>query len=64
VQSIGSNIVVAVIFIVIIDGGGGGGSIGWLRMGVEAFSGSLAGLESGAKPSISAIFLIILERYS
>jgi hypothetical protein len=56
--------VVAVVFVVIIDGGGGGGSIGWLGMGVEAFSGPLAGLESAAKPSISTIFLIILERYS
>jgi hypothetical protein len=56
--------VVAVVFIVIVDGGGGGGgSIGWLEIGVEVFSGSLAGIESGATPSILTIFLIILERY-
>jgi hypothetical protein len=63
VQLLGSNIVVATVLIVIINRGGGGGLIGWLGIGVEAFSGSLAGLKISATPFIFTIFLIILERY-
>jgi hypothetical protein len=55
--------VVATVLIVIINRGGGGGLIGWLGIGVEAFSGSLAGLKISATPFIFTIFLIILERY-
>jgi hypothetical protein len=58
---VGSNIVVVIVIIIVINRGGGGGLIGWLGIGVEAFIRSLAGLKSGAKPSILTIFLIILE---
>jgi hypothetical protein len=44
------------VVVVVINRGRGGGLIGWLGIGVEAFSGSLAGIKLGiklgVKPSI------------
>jgi hypothetical protein len=45
-----------VVFIAGVNRGREGGLIGWLRIRVEAFLGSLAGPKLGARPSISTIF--------